>query len=193
MKFIEIFGRMADRITRRPILVNKDGRLIVGGQMISARTTKTLAATTDYAAEDVMNDAGSTAWVFKNVVENSYGAGYIVSARVLISTTDLSPRLTLYLFSATPTSALADNAANTTLLAADLQLYIGKIDFPGLEDLGGFSEALVTPSTYGNLPLAFSLADAGNKNLYGILVTRDAITGEAANMTGTVHLMVEPA
>ena len=164
--------------------------LLVAGRLLSSKTLKILAATTDYAAEDVMSDG--SAWEFKDVVFNKGGGGYIVKARALLSTTGLIPRLTLYLFDGSPTSAVTDNAANTALLAADINFYIGKIDFPALEDLGGYSETIATPSTYGNLPMPFVLS-AVSTSIYGILVTRDAITGEAANMTMNLQLMVEAA
>ncbi len=77
------------------------------------------------------------------------------------------------------------------MLHADLANYIGKIDFPAMEDLGtGDSETLATPSTYGKLPLAFNCASGAN-DLYGILVTRDAITGEVATMDMTINLTIE--
>jgi len=59
-----------------------------------------------------------------------------------------------------------------------------------MEDLGGDSESVVTPSTSGNLPLAFTCA-AGDTALYGTLVTRDAITGETAGDDMTIRLVVE--
>lgn len=150
--------------------------------------TKALVAAGDYAAEDVLSKSVSagTCWTF-NV---SVGSGYITKAQAICETTALTPRLTLYLFKAVPTSNLNDNAANTALLHADLANYIGKIDFPALEDLGGDSEAVATPSTTGNLPLAF--VSGTNMELYGVLVTRDAITGESAGDDMTIILTVEP-
>jgi len=100
------------------------------------------------------------------------------------------PSLTLFLFKAIPTSNLNDNVANTALLHADLDNYVGKVDFPALDDLGGDSEAVATPSTDGNLPMAFICA-AGDDSLYGVLVTRDAITDENAGDDMTVRLTVE--
>jgi len=59
-----------------------------------------------------------------------------------------------------------------------------------MEDLGGDSEAIASPSTVGNLPLAIKCA-AGSKALYGVLVTRDAITGESAGDDYTIVLTAE--
>ena len=172
------------------LIATEDGILIVTGELSKTRTSKLLTATTDYAAEDVMSDG--SAWEFKNVVAIVGGGGYIVGARAMCGTTALTPTLTLYLFNATPTSAVTDNAANTALLAADDGKYLGKIDFPVLEDLGGYSESLATPSTYGNLPIPFVL-DTNSRSIYGVLVTRLAITGEAASMKMILELFVEAA
>lgn len=151
--------------------------------------TKALAAAGNYAAEDVLSESATagTAWIFRG----TGGSGYITKAQAICETTGLTPRLILYLFNVLPTSNLYDNVANTALLHADLAKYIGKIDFPALEDLGGDSEALASPSTYGNLPIAFCTKDVA-QTLYGILVTRDAITGESAGDDMTVILTVEP-
>ncbi len=178
----------------RDLSVSPNGNLLqVTGRLLKASDKKTLAATTDYAAEDVLSESASagTSWQFKNVVLQANGGGIILAAKVLCSTTALTPRLTLYLFDATPSSNLNDNNANTTLLAADLQRYLGKIDFPALEDLGGYSESLATCSTAGNLPLPF-IIENGSKDIYGVLTTRDAVTGEvAATTTITIQLIIE--
>lgn len=151
--------------------------------------TKALVAAGDYAAEDVLSESASagTVWTFPRMG----GSGYIVKALVICETTGLTPRLTLYLFDTTPTSNLNDNVANKALLHADLANYVGKIDFLAMEDLGGDSESIATPNTHGNLPLAFR-TKSETDTLYGILVTRDAITGETAGDDMTVILTMEP-
>lgn len=151
--------------------------------------TKAVAAAGNYAAEDVLSESASagTAWAFLGMG----GSGYIVKAQVICKTTAQVHRLTLYLFNALPTSNLNDNVANTALLHADLANYVGKIDFPAMEDLGGDSEVVVSPSTIGNLPLQYSTKSREDA-LYGVLVTRDAFTGEAAGEDYTVILTVEP-
>ncbi len=147
---------------------------------------KPLAAAGDYAAEDVLSESATlgSAWLFQGLP----AIGRITKAQAICSITALTPRLTLYLFRGLPTSALNDNVANTALLHADLSKYIGKIDFTGMEDLGGDSESIVTPSTSGNLPLDYETED---NSLWGVLVTRDAITGEVAGMSMTIRLTVE--
>jgi hypothetical protein len=168
-------------------------RVYVGTLKIVS-VTKAVVAAGDYAAEDVLSESATngagTAWTFTEIARGNSGTGYITRAQVICETTGQTPRLTMYLFKALPTSELDDNAANTALLHADLANYVGKIDFPALEDLGGDSEAVATPSTTGNLPLAFKCADTAD-DLYGILVTRDAITGEAAGDDYTVRLTAE--
>ena len=163
-----------------------------GKGLIDVSVTKALAAAGDYAAGDVLSESVSTgtAWTFSGVVKQNGCSGEITKAQAICETTALTPRLTLYLFTATPTAQLNDNAANTALLHADLANYVGKIDFVAMEDLGGDSETIATPSTLGNLPLSFTCASDAN-DLYGILVTRDAITGESAGDDMTVNLTIE--
>jgi len=166
---------------------------IEGKRLVTVSVTKEIqdAASAAYAAEKVIseNSSGGTSWLFSAVAKVNGGTGYIVKAQVISETTDITPRLTLYLFNATPNSELDDLAANTALLHADLALYVGKIDFPAMENLGGDSEAIASPGTYGNLPLAFQCATAAD-DLYGILVSRDTFTQVAAKDM-TVNLTIE--
>jgi hypothetical protein len=137
-----------------------------------------------YAAEDVLSEGHTngtgSAWTFAGMARFNGGSGTIVRAQVISETTAITPRLTLFLFTATPTSELDDSSANTALLHADLANYSGRIDFPAMEDIGGDSMVIATPSTYGNLPLDFQCA-ATATSLYGILATRDAFTQTAGD------------
>ncbi len=166
---------------------------IEGKRLVTVSVTKDIqdTASAAYSIEDVLseNSTGGTAWTFSAIAKVNGGTGYIVKAHVISETTDLTPRLVLFLFNATPTSELDDHALNTALLHTALANYVGKIDFPAMEALGGDSEAVATPSTYGNLPLAFQCAAAAD-DLYGILVTRDAFT-QAASKDITVRLTAE--
>lgn len=155
--------------------------------------TKALAADTDYAAEDILseNTSTGTVWTFAAVTERNGGSGYIVKALASCETTGLTPRLTLYLYNAATTAEVDDNKANTGVKNADISQYVGRIDFPALSDLGANSEAVATPNTPGSgLPLAFTCAAAAD-DLIGILVTRDAITGETATDDMTIKLSIE--
>lgn len=154
-------------------------------RLVSVGVTKPLASATAYHAEDVMSESASngvgTAWTFAAIAKVNGGTGYIVKAHAICETTAVTPRITLFLFNATPTSELDDHAANTALLHADLANYVGKIDFPAMEDLGtGDSETIATPGTTGNLPLAFQCATEAD-DLIGIAVTRDVFTNTATN------------
>ena len=157
---------------------------IEGKRLVTVSVTQVIAsASQPYHAEDVLCSSAATgvAWTFSAIAKVNGGTGYIVKAHAINETTAVTPRLTLFLFNATPTSELRDHVANTALRHADLANYVGKIDFPATEDLGtGDSEAIATPSTTGNLPLAFQCATAAD-DLIGILVTRDAFTNVATN------------
>jgi len=144
-----------------------------------------------YSAEDILSESTTegTFWTFSAIARADGASGYIVRAQAICETTNITPRLTLFLFNATPTCAKNDNVANTALLHADLANYVGRIDFPALEDLGGDSMALCTPGTTGNLPLAFTCA-SGADDLYGVLVTRDAVTPSAGDDM-TIILQIE--
>lgn len=187
-----ILARLKDILTGI-VLAAGDARIgTVSGVLKTVSVTKALAAAGDYAAEDVMCENADTgvAWTFAAIARANAAKGYITKAHALWETTALTPRLTLYLFNAAPTTELDDNKANAAPAYADLAQYVGKIDFPGMEDLGGMSEAVATPSTTGNLPLEFECASDAD-DLIGILVTRDAITGEVATKAMTIRLTVE--
>ncbi len=155
---------------------------IIGRQKTVSVTT-VITTGGAYSAEDVVSNSTSAgvAWTFSAIARQNGASGHIIKAHIISETTALTPRMTLFVFIATPTCALNDNAANTALKHADLANYVGKIDFPAMEDLGtGDSEAVATPSTYGNLPLAFTCTATAD-DLYGVLVARDAFTQTAGD------------
>lgn len=156
--------------------------------------TKAVVAAANYDAEDVISESATvgTTWDFKDLLPTAGSKGYVVKAHVICETTSQTHILALYLFSKLPTSVLNDNVANTALLHADLAFYIGRIDFPLLSENGGDSETVATPSTAGNLPLAFELED-GADTIYGILVTTEAVAGESAGDDYTIRLQAETA
>lgn len=160
--------------------------------LYSAGVYHPIAAATDYAAEDVLADDASAgrAWVFDSVVRKEGGSARIVQAQAMWETTALTPRWTLYLFRKIPTSNLNDNVANAAPAVGDWTDWIGQIDFMSMEDLGGVSSSFVTMSTVGNLPVYFTCAER-LKTIYGITVTRDAITGEAASSRVAIQFYTE--
>ena len=157
------------------------------------RVSKVIAAAAGYTANDVVNDdictTTSDPWEFTVGASNSR-SGYITGATIFSETASLTPRLTLFLFNATPTCALTDNVASTCPVAADRSKWIGRIDFPAMSEIGAVaSTTMATPSTVGNLPLGYQCAAADTK-IYGVLVTKDAFTQTATNDIEIV-LMVE--
>ena len=155
----------------------------VSGVQKVVSVTKACASATAYHAEDVLSESATvgTAWTFSAIARANGANGYITKAQVICETTAVTPRLTLFLFNAAQTGAVNDHAANTAPVHADEATYIGKIDFPAMEDLGtGDSITVATPSTFGNLPLAFTCA-SGADDLIGVLVTRDVFTNTATN------------
>jgi hypothetical protein len=153
---------------------------------------KSLAAAGNYAAEDVMCENATTGqpWLFPNMALKPGGWGRIIQAQAFWETTALTPKITIYLYNKLPTCELRDNVLNTGPLAADLPFYRGRIDLTALEDLGGMSETIITPSTYGNAPLYYQCANTSNY-LYGVVVLRDAVTDEAAGAKMHIRLVTE--
>ena len=149
--------------------------------------TKEIAAAGAHVAEDVLSESvgAGTVWTWAAIFRANNTGGYITKAQVICERTAKTPRLTLYLFNAAPTCNLNDNVANTAPVHADAAKYLGKIDFPALEDLGGDSVAVVTPSTYGNLPMWVDAASDAD-DLIGVLVTRDGVT-----LTATDELIIK--
>ena len=190
MKFVEVKGLMPDGQTYRTVQVDSEGRL-KDLPTVMTSDKKALVAAGDYAAEDVMSESASVGlpWMFKNIFEDSGGSCFIVKATFTCETTGISFRPTLYLYNARPTSVLNDNVANTAVSVGDKGIYIGKIDFPSTEDLGGMSDSLATPGSCQSLPFEISLQNTSD--LFGILVTRDIIANEAAGMIVEIKLWVK--
>lgn len=159
--------------------------------------SKTILATGDYVYNDVMSEGSNqvgTAWTFSNPALSDGKGGWITGAHITFSKTGgitaLATRLCLLLYKAMPTSQLYDNYPNTGCIAADVNNYIGRINFPALSEAGGSPDAIAGPSTYGNLPLPFVCATNDNA-IYGILVTLAAETGETASTVATIDLYIE--
>uniref|UniRef100_A0A6M3JXZ2 Uncharacterized protein n=1 Tax=viral metagenome TaxID=1070528 RepID=A0A6M3JXZ2_9ZZZZ len=149
-----------------------------------------------YEANDVVSNEDccsttATCWTFSEVARANGAYGKIVGATIVSESEGVVPVLTLFLFNATPTSNLIDNAANTAPDCNDLAKYVGKIVFPALVSLGTTdSTSTITPSlATGNLPLAFKCASDAD-DLFGILVTSTIFT-QTAGDDMTVILLVE--
>lgn len=160
------------------------------------RQTKALVATGAYAANDVLSQSptAGTVWTFDAVGSENSAYGYITKAEVVSESESVTPRLTVFLFNATPTGCnLNDNVANTAPDNGDLAKNVGHINFPSMESLGTTdSVAVATPNTpNSNLPLAFKCA-AADDALYGVLVTRTAFTQSTGDDL-TIILHVEQA
>jgi hypothetical protein len=69
------------------------------------------------SAEDILSESASagTFWTFAAIARANGGKGFIVKALAICETTALTPRLTLFLFNATPTCAKNDNVHETPL------------------------------------------------------------------------------
>jgi len=169
-------------------LLDSEGHLqvdvlsLIVGNSLEVRVAKAIDASIGaYGFNDVVNDddcsTTATCWTFPGMASAVGGYGVIKSATIFSETENIEPRLTLFLFNATPTGQLTDNSANTNPLPADRIKYVGKIEFPALNARSAScaSEASATPSTVGGLPLWYKCAAAATA-LYGVLVTEDIFT-----------------
>jgi len=147
----------------------------------TVQTSKTMLATAK-TTDEVISESTSagTDWDFA-----FGGTGYIVKA-IITHDAAITPRLSLLLFNAPPAGQLNDEGANSNPLTADVPYYIGRIDFPAMSYNGtGDASTIATPSTYGNLPLAFD-----NNTIYGVLVQNDATSTFVAEAL-TISLTAE--
>ena len=189
---------MPDGKTHRSVRVDKEGWVMTVPNVVKQVSfTKAVAAGGDNAEDvtDVLSESTTigTPWTFADVARETGGSGYITKAIITTQAESQTARLTLFLFT-TPnlTCVLNDDVLNTAPDIADIASYQGKIDFPALEMVATASDSntMCTPSTVGGLPLAFTCA-TGDASLYGVLVTRDAITTLTATESVTIALTIE--
>lgn len=154
-----------------------------GKSSVDAVHSRSIVGGAAGALDVVSNSAssGGTAWTW-----DMGASGYVTKAIITIATTSLTSRLALFLYTVTPTGEKDDNDPSDAPLAADIPYFVGVIDFPALVDraAGGPSYTIATPSTVGNLPLAYK-----GPVLYGILVNLDAAT--LGNVVCSIHLFAE--
>ncbi len=165
----------------------------IRGRMKTVTASLPLASLNAYAANDILTNstAAGTTFAFPAILRADGAYGYITGAKISFDTTAVTPRTSMFLFNAVPTGGtIRDNVLNLHITATDLAKYQGKIDWVATETLNsGASEALASPSTYGNLPISVKGA-SGADDLYGVLVTRDIVTLGTGG-TATVSLTVE--
>ena len=150
---------------------------IIGGKAYKSKASVTRPAnTTAYTAGDVVG-ATAAAIEFKYCGPDD-GQIIITDADLEIDVTAVPSGMTsfrLYLYSATPPSALADNAA-FDLPAGDRAAFLGYVDLGTPVDLGS-TLWVQTSQINRNVKLA-----AGTTSLWGYLVTAGAFTPSSATV-----------
>lgn len=153
--------------------LDKYANLITSGSAVTATASFTPAAAA-YSAGDTMDVAKELAFTYADGRSVPTGSLIRILTSVLkIDTTGLQASeaaYTLYCYSVTPPSALADNAA-WTLASGDLSSYRGAISLGTPVDLGA---ALYVRS--GGIDTDFNLAGT---SLFGSLVTVAGFTATA--------------
>ncbi len=161
----------------------------VGGYGKIVSVSKTIAAGGNYDANDVLSNSASngagTDWDFEDCARGNGGSFEIRGVRFYCSAGGVALTPRLHLFTTAPTTSEMDDAATFNLTTADRTKYKGYIEpSAAFADMGDFAFAQ-------NDDLAKQITCAsGSRDLYGILETRTAETGESANMTITVELEI---
>jgi len=155
---------------------------------LSGASSGVLAAAGNYDANDIWSNSATNgagvAWLFSDAAKDIGGTGVIVGVTATLSVDNITPRLRLWVFNANPSASELDDNAALSIAAADRTKLMGYVDLPGLADAGAISYSQVF-----NLVQPFKCAST-SRDLYGIVQTLDAVTGEAADMTLTVALHV---
>lgn len=153
-------GTALDVSTTSPLPVDQ-----ITGAFTSVRSFTRPADTTAYAANDVVGGVHTFAFA------GPAGGSIIINTATLeidITTAPSGMNLfRLYLYSATPPSALADNAP-FDLPAGDRAAFLGYIDFDSLVDLGS--------TLFTQKDLVGKQLKLASTTLYGYLVTLGAFT-----------------
>jgi hypothetical protein len=155
------------------------------------------ANVTGYVADDIISsgDGAGAVMTFPDVVDEIGQGGYITKASIITNNLGLTPRLRLYLFSATDEAALITAAAipgdnvvwtpTITDYAAGSHI-VATIDFPAMTDKDGL--AMVEDN---DIRMHFHTVAAASKNLFGVIKTLDAfnpLSGQAfAVLLGIEH------
>jgi hypothetical protein len=155
------------------LAVAASGALLVGASGVSASASFTPAAAA-YGALDIMDVAKEFVFTFADGAAIPAGSLIRITATTTkIDITDIpatQTSYTLHLYSVTPPSAQADNAA-WTLASADLPSYLGSIDLGSPADLGA-ALYIRTGALTADLKLA-------GTSVFGRLVTVGAHTAAA--------------
>ena len=144
--------------------------------------SRAVAAAGDYAAADIVSnsataDAG-TAWTFPNTGRQ----GVIYDAVCSCSEDSVVWRLRLHLFTKTPTTSEMDDNAAKAFTEVDRANLLGYIDFQAAGDQGAYSVAGGSALNKGYF--------APSGQLFGVLETLDAETGETAGMSIEFKLFI---
>ncbi len=124
-----------------------------------------VAGSSTHDAGDVMNDANAGQWVIKDAARVNGGSGYITKAQAHTQVESQSFRIALQVFTRPVTSTMTDDAAAVSPNPVDEQFFEDEIVLPALASRGDGSYAVATPSTVGNLPLAFT-CEPNSRDLY---------------------------
>ena len=157
-------------------LINLIRERLFPSTIVNRSITKNIVAGgSTHDAGDVLNDATGGQWRIRNAAKKKGGSGYIVKAQVHTEVEAQSFRTALQVFTQPVTSTMADDAAAVSPNPADEPFFEDEIALPALAARGDGSYAVATPSTVGNLPLAFT-CEPGSRDLFIKPIAVDATT-----------------
>ncbi len=128
-----------------------------------------------HAAGDVLNDATGGQWRIRDAAKKKGGSGYIMKAQAHTEVEAQDFRIALQVFTSPVTSTMVDNAPAVSPNPADEPFFEDEILLDPLQARGDGSYAVATPSTVGNVPIAFT-CEPGSRDLYIKPIAVDATT-----------------
>ena len=158
--------------------------------MVSRSITKNIVASgSAHDAGDVLNDVAGGQWLIKNAVSENGGSGYITKAQVHTEVEAQSERIAIQVFTKPVTSTMADDAAAVSPNPTDEPYFEDEIAMPALSARGDGSYSVATPSTVGNIPIAFT-CEPNSRDLFLKPITVDATTHTAGERM-TIKIKIE--
>ena len=149
---------------------------VMSPTIVNITISKNLIATgSAHAAGDVLNDSLAGQWIIRNAARIKGGSGYITKVQAHTEVESQTFRIAVQVFVAPVTSVLTDNSAAASPNPADEPFFEDEAELPALHGRGDGSFTVATPSTVGNLPLAFT-CEPESRALYLNVIAVDATT-----------------
>ncbi|KKM80020.1 hypothetical protein LCGC14_1344130, partial [marine sediment metagenome] len=186
MSYLKIKGVMPDGRSYRTIQVNSEGQIVLARPLVNIKKIRVRTAIeangNAHAAGDILSnsdtDTAGLPWIFRDAARIAGGSGHIVQAAADTQVESQTYSIALQVYTKYPTCELDDNAAAASPNPADGPYFVDEIVIPQMSSRGDNSYAVATPSTAGNLPLAF-VCENGSRDLYVVAIAVDSTSHTA--------------